>query len=311
MKRKVGIIGVGHVGAHCAFSLATQGIINELVLVDILKPKVVSEVQDLLDSLAYLPHQVRVSAGDYEDCRDCDVIIVSVGVISKDGNRLSELKTSAEMVDTFVTRVVEAGFKGIFLCITNPCDVIAHRVWQKSGFDKARVFGTGTGLDSSRMKNVVAREIGIDHKYAYCFTLGEHGDSQIAPWSVYNIGGAPLSLLEKKYPEQFGKLDKPALLEEVKKAGWVTVSGKGATEFGIASTAARLVSVIFNDEKAILPVSTLLEGQYGQSGIFCGTLAVVGAEGVERVIELDLTAEELQGLQKSCAVIRENIAKIA
>lgn len=308
--RKVGIVGVGHVGAHCAFSLATQGIVDELVLVDINKQKAVSERQDLIDSITYLPHRVNVEVGEYEDLKDCDIVVISVGVITKSHDRLDELQRSVDMVDSFVKRIVDSGFNGIFINITNPCDIIARRVWELSGFDKSKVFGTGTGLDSSRFRAILARETGIDHKSIQAYTLGEHGDSQIAAWSQVSFAGKPLSELEKEDPKNFSDLDKAAILKEVKDAGWVTFEGKGATEFGIASTLARFVQIIFHDEKQIMPAATLIEGQYGEEGIFTSTPCVIGKNGVEKVIELKLSDEELREFRHSCDVIKNHIAKI-
>lgn len=308
--RKVGIVGVGHVGAHCAFSLVTQGIVDELVLVDTNKQKAISERQDLIDSVAYLPHRVNIEIGEYEDLKDCDIVVISVGKITQDHNRLSELQNSIDTVNTFVKKVVDAGFDGIFINITNPCDIIARRVWQLSGFDKSKVLGTGTGLDSSRFKAVLARETGVDHKSIECYMLGEHGDSQMAAWSQVSFCGKPLRELEKEDPDTFGHLDKDALAEEARKAGWVTFNGKGATEFGIASTLARLVNCIFHDEKQVMPASTLLEGQYGEEGIFISTPCVIGRNGVEKVFEMNLTDEELKEFKHSCEVVRTNIEKI-
>ncbi|MDD3393674.1 MAG: L-lactate dehydrogenase [Anaerotignum sp.] len=306
--RSVGIIGVGHVGAHCAYSLAVQGIAEELVLVDTNEQKAISECQDLRDSVAYLPHRVEVRTGGYADLKDCDVVVVSVGVITKSNNRLDELNVSIGMVNSFVKQVVDAGFNGIFINITNPCDIIARQVHKLSGFDKSRVFGTGTGLDSSRFKAVLARETGIDHKSLVAYTMGEHGDSQMAPWSHVTVNGKPLAELakeDKKYD-----VDQAAVLTEAIRGGWVTFAGKGCTEYGIASTLARLVNTIFHDEKAVMPCSTQLNGEYGQQDIFVSTPCVVGKNGVEEVFELNLNEEEMAAFQHTCDVIRTNIGYI-
>ena len=172
--RSVGIVGVGHVGAHCAYSLAVQGIVDELVLVDVKEQKVISECQDLRDSVSYLPHRVEVRGGTYEDLKDCDIVVISVGTImGEDHSRLAELKHSVELVNSFVGRIVKAGFDGIFIVITNPCDIIARQVQKLSGFPASRVFATGTGLDSARLRTVLARETGIDHKSLVAYTMGE------------------------------------------------------------------------------------------------------------------------------------------
>lgn len=303
--RKVGIVGVGHVGAHCAFSLATQGIVDELTLVDKEEQKAVSERQDLVDSLAYLPHRVRVDVGTYEDLRDCDIVVVSAGSITQDQNRLSELQRSVDTVRSFVPQIVSAGFSGIFINITNPCDIVAQEVFKLSGFPQSRVFGTGTGLDSCRFRSVLARETGYAPQSIVAYTLGEHGDSQMAAWSHVSFFGKPLSELQREEPERF-TFDRESLLREVKGAGWVTYAGKGATEFGIASTLARFVQCIFRDEKLILPASTFLTGQYGEEGVFASLPCVIGREGVEAVLPLDLDSQETEAFRRSCAVIREH-----
>lgn len=306
--RSVGIIGVGHVGAHCAYSLAVQGIADELVLVDINEQKAISECQDLRDSVAYLPHRVEVRTGGYADVKDCDVVVISVGVITKSQNRLDELNVSVGMVNGFVKQVVDAGFEGIFIVITNPCDIIARQVHKLSGFDKARVFGTGTGLDSARFKAVLARETGIDHKSLVAYTMGEHGDSQMAPWSHVTVNGKPLAELAKVNPKY--DVDQAAVLKEAVGGGWVTFAGKGCTEYGIATTLARFVNAIFHDEKMVMPASTQLNGEYGQADLFAATPCVIGKGGIEEVIELQLTEEELAAFGRSCDVIRTNIGLI-
>ena len=306
--RSVGIIGMGHVGAHVGYSLGIQGIADELVLVDTNKQKAISECQDLRDAVSFMPHRVEVRTGEYEDLKDCDVVVVSVGQITADQNRLSELNVSVKAVNSFVGKVVDAGFNGIFVVISNPCDIIARQVHKKSGFDKSRVMGTGTALDSSRFKAVLARETGIDHKSLVAYTMGEHGDSQMAPWSHVSAYGKPLSELaaqDKKYD-----IDKEAVLQESTKGGWVTFAGKGATEYGISSAAAKIINSIFHDEKAVMPVSAQLNGEYGEEDIFVSTPCVIGKNGVEEVYEISMTDAEKAAFKHSCDVIRTNIGYI-
>lgn len=306
--RSVGIIGVGHVGAHCAYSLAVQGIVDELVLVDVNEQKAISECQDLRDSVTYLPHRVTVRTGGYGDLGDCDVVVVSAGRITQDGNRLSELNVSVGLVNGFVKQVVDGGFDGIFIVISNPCDIVTRQVHKLSGFPKSRVFGTGTGLDSSRFRSVLTEAMGIDHKSLVAFTMGEHGDSQMAPWSHVSVHGKPLAELaqkDKKY-----KVDQEAVLKKAVGGGWVTFAGKGCTEYGIASTLARFVRAIFHDEKVVMPASVSLDGLYGQEDIFASTLCVIGKNGVEEVFEMNLTEQEQGAFAHSCDVIRTNVSYI-
>ncbi|MCI8514903.1 MAG: L-lactate dehydrogenase [Lachnospiraceae bacterium] len=306
----IGIVGTGHVGAHCAYALAIQGLADALILLDTDEKKLRAEVQDLRDSTFYYPHRADIRPGTYSDLRDCDLVVISVGGITEDENRLSELRQSDAIIEECVPRIVEAGFSGIFLVITNPCDIMAARVRELSGFAPSRVIGTGTGLDSARLKEVLARELGVSHKSLECFTIGEHGDSQIAPWSCFRIGGQSLERLAAVRPEVYKKLDRAAVLQEVKRAGWVVFAGKHATEYGIASTLAALVRCILHDEKQVLPASVWLNGTYGEFGIYAGMLCRVGRQGVEEVYELPLTEEERRGFQDSCRIIRENLAAL-
>ena len=251
-----------------------------------------------------------MTLGKYEELADCDIIVSSVGkidVVTK--NRLSELQQSVDMIRTFVPRLRKAGFQGIYLNITNPCDIISNQIQKESGLPAARVIGTGTGLDTSRLKAVLARETGFDHKSITTYMLGEHGDSQMAAWSVTAFGGKPLAQLEEEEPERFG-FDKEVLAEEVRKAGWKTLNGKGATEFGIASTAARMISCIFHDEKQIFPASTYLDGEYGEAGLYASVPVVLGKDGVDEIIKLNLDDKEMGEFQKTCSVMKEHIALI-
>lgn len=306
--RSVGIIGVGHVGAHCAYSLAVQGIVDELILVDINREKLVSEKQDLVDSVAHFPHRVTIKTGEYKDLSNCDIIVISVGGITQDQNRLSELKNSVSIVESFVGEVVSSGFDGIFIVITNPCDIVTRQVHKLSGFDSSRVIGTGTSLDSARFRQVLARETGVDHKSIIGYTMGEHGDSQMIPWSHISVNGKPI--LELAQTDSRFALDYQAVLQEVVDAGWKTYKGKGATEYGIASALARIVNCIFHDEKQVLPVSTQLNGQYGQTNLFTSVPAIIGKDGVEGIFELNLTEEEMDAFNRSCEVLRDHIKMI-
>ena len=308
--RKVGIIGVGHVGSHVAYSLAQQGICDELYLCDINKKLVRSHRQDLIDAVCYMPHRIKVYDCDYADLAQCDIIVNSVGKLDAAGSdRLLELQRSVDMVRTFVPVLKEAGFKGIWLSITNPCDIIAHEVWKMADLPKNQVIGTGTGLDSSRLRAVLARETGIDHKSISAYQIGEHGNSQFTAWSSVAFGGKLLSQLEKDNPARFS-LDKQAISKETTYAGYVTIEGKGATEFGIASTAARMIHCMFHDEKQIFPASTLVDGHYGEEGLYISLPCILGRDGMEEVIELPFDEEEQKLFHQTCDVMRTNIAKI-
>lgn len=307
-KRMVGIVGVGHVGAHVAFNLGMMGIADEVLLCDLKESKVTSEVQDLNDAVMYMPNHVIYKASDYAGLKNCDVIVNAVGDITlcASGSRDGELENSVKQVADYVPKVMAAGFHGLFVSITNPCDVVANLIARKSGLPKGHVMGTGTLLDSSRLIHAISGQTGLDSRGFTAFMLGEHGNSQIVPWSQMTFYGKPLSEMESDPKFRF---DKEEIQERTIKGGWVTYSGKQCTEYGIASAGATLVRTILHDEKRILPCSAPLDGEYGESGIFCGVPAVIGANGVEKVIEYNLTEEEMTRFKACCATIRANIAK--
>jgi len=306
--RKVGIIGLGHVGAHVMYSIAVQGIADEIVLLDLNAEKANSERQDLADSAAYLPHRVHVSVGDFADLGDCDVIVNCVGKIDLlrgNHDRLTEMDFTIPAVNSYVENVKASGFDGVLINITNPCDIVTRQLALGLGLPRGRVFGTGTGLDTSRLLAALARQTGIDHKSISAYMLGEHGASQFAPWSCVSFRGRPLEDWSKT-DERF-RFDREALKQEAIGGGWVTFSGKFCTEYGISTTAARMVSIVLHDEKAIMPASAELRGEYGEDGLFIGVPCVIGAGGVEQVVELPLTDGEKARFHTCCQDVRHNM----
>lgn len=305
--RKVGVIGLGHVGAHVAYSLAVQGIADELVLVDMKEQKLASEVQDLRDAAAYLPHRVTVNPGDFADLGDCDVIVNSVGKIEllETHDRLTEMDFTIAAVRGYVDKIKASGFHGVLINITNPCDIVTRELAMGLGLPKGRVFGTGTGLDTSRLLSALNRQTGIDHKSITAYMLGEHGALQFAPWSCVSFRGMPLDEWAKT-DEKF-RFDRDALQKESIGGGWVTYAGKQCTEYGICTTAARMVHIVLHDEKTIMPASMELNGEYGETGLFAGVPCLIGKNGVEQIIELPLTDEEKAKFHDCCEGIRKNM----
>ena len=307
-KRIIGIMGLGHVGAHVAYSLAVQGIADELVLVDQNAEKVASEVQDLRDAVAYIPHRVTVRSADFTEVGDCDILVNSVGKIELlrgNHNRVTEMDFTIPAVRGFADKIKASGFDGVVINITNPCDIVTRELALHLDLPRGRVFGTGTGLDTSRLLSALARQTGIDHKSITAYMMGEHGNQQFAPWSCVSFRGKPLDDWAKT-DERF-RFDRDALQKESIGGGWVTFSGKYCTEYGIATIAARMASVVLHDEKAIMPASAELRGEYGEEGLFVGVPCVIGANGVEEVVELPLTAEEKATFHECCDGIRHNM----
>lgn len=307
--RKIAIIGTGNVGSHVGFNLAIQGEVDELAFIDINKNKAEGEALDLADAVSFLPNRVRVWAGDIKDCADSDIVVISAGPLPRaDQSRLDTLGDTINVLKDTLPQIVETGFGGIFICISNPADVIADYVRKRTGFPKERVFSTGTILDSSRLKRALARELNISEKSVYGYSLGEHGGSQMIPWSSITIGGKSLLELMKEKPETYGKLDLDKILEETRFSGYTVLKGKGCTEFGISSGVVDIVKSIYHDEKRILTVSTYLDGEYGQFGLHTSVPAIIGKNGVEEIIELNLLPKEKEMFDESCRIIKEYIS---
>ena len=245
--RKVGIIGLGHVGPHVANSLLLQGLVDELYLCDIDAKKCRAEWQDLHDSLSFCPYNAHVfDCGDrYEELAGCDVIVNAAGKVTLCAeNRDGELFFGTDAVRTWANRVVDAGFKGIFVTISNPCDVIATEIWHLTGYDPKRIIGSGTGLDSSRLRAQISFACGdLDPKSINAYMIGEHGASMIAAWKSASISGKLLSELAQEYPERFA-FDKTQVEKLGREGGYVAYEGKQCTEYAVANSAVRVIAAV-------------------------------------------------------------------
>lgn len=312
-KRKIGIIGAGHVGSHGGYSLISQGLVEELVYIDVDKEKTVAQALDLQDSSTYLGRRVKVYAGNYSDIKDADILIVAAGPLpdmaAGQTDRQQTLGATVAILKDIIPQIKASGFNGIIVNISNPADVVTHYLQEKLNWNPKRILSTSTTLDSSRVRRAIAEETGYDQHSIYAYALGEHGESQFVPWSNVTVGGKPILELIKEQPERFGKLNLDEIALRAKKAGWIILGGKGSTEFGIGASIANVVQAIFGGEDRILPVSTLLQGQYGQSGVYASVPCRVNNEGIAEVIELKLTAEEQAKFAQSCRTMDENYQK--
>lgn len=309
-RRKVVIVGAGMVGSSTAFSLITQGACDEVMIVDINKDKAWGEVTDLCHCVEYLNRNVKVSEGNYEDCSDADIVVITAGAPPKAGQtRLDTLELSANIMKSIVTPIMESGFKGHFIVVSNPVDMIAHYVYKLSGLPKSQVIGTGTAMDSARIKHFIGEIFSVDPRSVQAYTMGEHGDSQMCPWSHVTVGGKKITDIMTDNSE-YADLDLDKIVEKVTKVGFDILKVKGTTCYGIATTAAGIIKAILNDENKIIPVSTLLEGEFGENDVFCGVPAILNRNGVQDVVEVHLTDEELEKFKKSVNVIREYTSKI-
>lgn len=307
---KVGIIGMGHVGAHVLYTIASQGLAGDILIYDLPEKlaKEEAERQDVLDCSEFFPRRYTIRiAKDISEFKDRDVIVNAVGdIIALKGThtRLTELSFNMHAIYTYAEKLRDSGFKGVLINISNPCDVITKWLADILALPGGRVFGTGTGLDTARLKLRLEQATGISAASFNAYMIGEHGNEQIAAFSQATVGGISL---DKAEGTTDWKLDRPALEKGAREGGWTTYNGKFCTEYAIAQTAVRLVRAVKNDQKCILAASCRLEGEYGESGLFAGVPAVIGKNGVEKVVELPLTAEEKKRFHKCCDSIRANI----
>ncbi|BCJ95851.1 L-lactate dehydrogenase 3 [Anaerocolumna cellulosilytica] len=309
-RSKVVIVGAGMVGSSTAFSLITQGVCDEVMIVDINKEKAKGEVMDLCHCVEYLNRNVKVTEGDYRDCGDADIVVITAGAPPKAGQtRLDTLELSANIAKSIVSPIMEAGFRGHFIIVSNPVDIIAHYVYKLSGLPKNQVIGTGTAMDSARIKYFVGELFNVDPRSVQAYTMGEHGDSQMCPWSHVTVGGKRISdILEDN--KEFDDVILDDIVTKVTKVGFEILNVKGTTCYGIATTAAGIIKAILNDENKIIPVSTLLEGEFGEYDVFCGVPVILNRSGVKDIVEVHLTEEELVKFKHSVNVIREYTNKI-
>jgi L-lactate dehydrogenase len=277
------------------------------VFIDTNREKAVAQAMDLEDATVYLPHHVNVRAGGYDEMSDADIAVMAAGPLPDENQtRMDTLADTIKEMKTTVEPIKKSGFAGILVGISNPADVIAHYLQVRTGLPAEHVISTSTTLDSARLRRVLAKRTGLDQKSIHAYVMGEHGESQMVAWSNASVAGVPLLNLMKKYPETYGKLDLDEVAKEARKGGWTVLYGKKSTEFGIGTALVEIVKTIFHNERKILPVSCLLRGQYGQNDVYASVPAVLSADGVERIVEIDMTAEESKKFANSCGVMRKN-----
>lgn len=305
--RKVVIVGAGHVGSHVGYALISQSLADEIVYIDSDRAKAVAQTLDLTDATNYLPVRTKVTAGDYSDAADAQIMIIAAGPLPR-GNqtRMDTLGQTIEILKEVTASIKKSGFDGIIVNISNPADVITHYIQHMLNWAPERIFSTSTTLDSARLRRAIAQETGIDQKSITAYALGEHGESQMVAWSAVTIAGKPLSQWREEYPDTFGRLDLDALADAGREGGWTILRGKGCTEFGIGASAAEVVRAIFYNENRVLSVSVLLDGQYGQHDVYASVPAIVGRDGIAHIIELHLTPEEQEKFDASCRTMSDN-----
>ncbi|MFQ6370091.1 lactate/malate family dehydrogenase [Shewanella sp. YIC-542] len=301
MNRHVAIIGCGHVGADVAFSLVTQNFADHISLFDINDAKAASEQLELQDMAALMGSRVHIDHNDEAQFATADIVVMAVGPSkTQKVDRLRELDETAKAAGMWVPTLQAAGFDGVLINITNPCDVITALLAQQLNLPAGRVFGTGTSLDSARMKRVVGALLNVDPASIDGYVMGEHGESQFVAWSSIRVGGLPLS----QWAAAKGA-DLPALEAAIRRGGWDVLGGKGWTSFGIATATSKLVDAVFSDAHRVYAVSAV----DAEFGLHIGQPALIGKDGVISTIALPLSDDETQKYQASANVIRQALNK--
>ena len=309
-KRKIVLIGTGMVGMSYAYALLNQNLCDELVLIDINKKRAEGEAMDLNHGVAFSGGNMEIYAGEYTDCCNADLVVLTAGLPQKEGqNRLDLLKENRKIFETILQSVLENGFHGIFLVATNPVDIMTRIVYEISDFPPEKVIGTGTALDTARLRYLLGEKFMIDPRNMHAYVMGEHGDSEFVPWCLAMKPTKPIfDLCGETVGCHFQELLE--LEDEVRMAAYKIIETKKATYYGIGMAMARITKAIFGNEYSVLTVSAHLQGEYGENGIYIGIPCVVNRMGIQRIVELPLGSEEKQRLHSSCETLENTYREI-
>ena len=303
--RKAAIIGCGFVGSATAFTLMQSKLFSELVLIDVDKARAEGEAMDISHGMPFAA-PMKIYAGSYDDIVDADIIIITAGANQKPGEtRLELVKKNVAIYKNIIPEIANRRCRGILLIVSNPVDILTLAALKLSGFPENRVIGSGTVLDTARLKNMLGKQLGIDNRGVHAFIVGEHGDSEVAVFSSANVSGIPLEQIYEEYESHTKRI-----YEEVKNSAYEIIERKQATYYGIAMAIKRICECIVRDEHSVLPVSSLMHGQYGISDIVLSMPAVVDAGGVEQILPVSLDEEERARLHTSAKALRDVIADI-
>ena len=306
--RKAVIIGAGRVGSHAALCLMFQHLVNEIVFVDVNPEAAAAQAGDLNDLASGLGDNFVIRVGDYSDCGDAHFVIMTAGRSRRPGEtRLQMLGGTVKILESMVGPIRDSGFHGILISVSNPCDVVTEYLYRNLGLPRGQVFGTGTLLDSVRLRRALSEIIGVNSKQIQAVCMGEHGDSSFIPTSHIAVQGIDLREYLSVTNGKSSDIDFTDVMKRVRESGSSIVAGKGCTEFGIGSVVASIVMAVLHNERIVVPLSVHLEGEYGESGICAGVPCVLGDEGIERVLEIDLSYDERKAMRTSCGIIREYV----
>lgn len=307
--KKVAIVGVGMVGMSFAYAMLNQNICDELCLIDINKERAEGEAMDLSHGLPFAPSSMKIYSGDYSDCTDMDMIVICAGVPQLEGEtRRDLLQKNYKVFKTIVKPIVENGFNGVFLVASNPVDVMTKAVLDLSGFPPERVIGSGTSLDTARLRYMIGDYFKVNPRNIHAYVMGEHGDSEFAAWSSAMISVLPIKELDSHTDQIMNELDEIAV--NVRDSAYKIIKAKKATYYGIGMVLARLTRAILNDENSIFTISAYLNGEYSESGFYIGVPALINRNGVRKILEIPLDESEKKRFKDSAKVIKEMLDEI-
>ncbi len=307
--KKVAIVGVGMVGMSFAYAMLNQNICDELCLIDINKERAEGEAMDLSHGLPFAPSSMKIYSGDYTDCTDMDMIVICAGVPQLEGEtRRDLLQKNYKVFKTIVKPIVENGFNGVFLVASNPVDVMTKAVLDLSGFPPERVIGSGTSLDTARLRYMIGDYFKVNPRNIHAYVMGEHGDSEFVAWSSAMISVLPIKELDSHTDQIMNELDEIAV--NVRDSAYKIIKAKKATYYGIGMVLARLTRAILNDENSIFTISAYLNGEYSESGFYIGVPALINRNGVRKILEIPLDESEKKRFKDSAMVIKEMLDEI-
>ncbi|OZG60260.1 L-lactate dehydrogenase [Bifidobacterium lemurum] len=313
-RSRVVVVGTGQVGSAVASSIVLQGLTNELVLINHNPGKARGLAMDLADGSEFLGRFVSIRHGDWDDCSQADIIIITAGPRPVEGrNRLDGLMAAVDIVTPMLDRIRESGFDGILIMVSNPVDVLSWYAWKRTGLPRAQVIGSGTALDTSRMKTIIGEVTGLDPRTVSGYVIGEHGDSQFIPWSTVSFVGKPFARFLADNPGRYPGVSLNGIENATRRRGDEIKNRRGGTSYGIASTVSGLVKTILWDERRVIPVSTLIDGEYeyGERDVFLSLPIGLDGNGANEFTDLHLTAEEMERFHHCAEVVRSHCALIA
>lgn len=307
--QKCAVIGCGNVGATTAYTLATGGLFSDLILIDVNHKKAEGEAMDINHGISFT-RPCRVVAGDYSDLKECALIIIAAGASQNPGEtRIDLLNRNAAILKKIIPSVTAVNSECILLIVSNPVDILTYMSLKISGFPTERVIGSGTVLDTSRLKFLLGQQLGVDGRNVHAFIIGEHGDSELAVWSSANVSGIDLS----DYCKISGKYSGESLqktYEGVRDSAYTIIENKGATYYAIAMAVQRIAECIVRDENSVLPVSSFVKGHYGLNEVCMGLPTVLGKNGVKTILDIPLSKDEESLLHSSADKLKDVLSQI-